>query len=156
MTPTQPEVKTNGHIHFKKRSFSETRFVTHGLTTSNYFQNYLKANKDRCFNLGTLDLMSVFRYCFFISKIYPLWFRSTGISLATLMNWTANIVVSFTYLPLESNLHQVREKGLSLVALSQIGTIEKPLELPDWNFSRLLRLITDHLIAFSLLTFLIC
>ena len=34
------------------------------------------------------------------SEIYPLHARSLGISCATMTNWGANLIVSYTFLPL--------------------------------------------------------
>ena len=32
-----------------------------------------------------------------ISQIYPLWFRSTGVSISTGFNWSLNLIVTFTF-----------------------------------------------------------
>ncbi|XP_023343582.1 proton myo-inositol cotransporter [Eurytemora carolleeae] len=40
------------------------------------------------------------------AEIYPLWCRSWAISIATFVNWCANILVSQTYLTLNRELHQ--------------------------------------------------
>jgi len=34
------------------------------------------------------------------SEIYPMWARSTGTSIATAVNWIANLIVSMTFLSL--------------------------------------------------------
>ena len=31
-------------------------------------------------------------------QIYPLWFRSQGVSISTGFNWALNLIVSFTFL----------------------------------------------------------
>lgn len=38
------------------------------------------------------------------SEIYPMWARGTAISLATAVNWIANLIVSFTFLTLIENI----------------------------------------------------
>ena len=38
------------------------------------------------------------------SEIYPLWARSTGTSVATMVNWLSNLVISMTFLTLTNTL----------------------------------------------------
>jgi len=63
------------------------------------------------------------------SEIYPLWCRSAGISIATFTNWLANIVISLTYLTLNSELHQWT--FLVYAGVSLIGFLLFLLILPE-------------------------
>ena len=40
------------------------------------------------------------------SEIYPMWARSTAISIATMVNWVSNLVISMTFLTMADNLGQ--------------------------------------------------
>ena len=46
------------------------------------------------------------------SEIYPTWARSTGIAIATSVNWISNLIVSMTFLTLADNLGQPGTFGL--------------------------------------------
>ena len=43
-------------------------------------------------------------YYFLLMQIYPLWFRSQGVSLSTSFNWALNLTVSETFLYLIQEL----------------------------------------------------
>lgn len=78
------------------------------------------------------------------SEIYPLWCRSWCISLATFVNWCANIIVSQTYLTLDSQLHQwtfllyggITVFGLVVFIIILPETKGKSLEEMEQIFSR--------------------
>ena len=79
------------------------------------------------------------------SEIYPTWARSTAISIATLVNWCANLLVSMTFLTLADNLGQPSTfglySGLSFLGLLFIfffvpETKGKSLEEVDQLFQR--------------------
>ena len=46
------------------------------------------------------------------SEIYPTWARSTAIAIATYVNWSANLIISMTFLTLADNLGQPPTFGL--------------------------------------------
>ena len=54
------------------------------------------------------------------SEIYPMWARSTAISIATMVCWVSNLVVSMTFLTMADNLGQPPTFGIYAV-LSFLG-----------------------------------
>jgi len=74
--------------------------------------------------LAPLAIVSLFLYIAFFapgmgplpwtvnSEIYPTWARSTAISIATMVNWMCNLVVSMTFLTLTDSLGQPVTFGL--------------------------------------------
>lgn len=70
------------------------------------------------------------------SEIYPTWVRSTAISVATMMNWTCNLVVSMTFLTMTDELGQPWTFGL-YAGLSALGLVFILLLVPETKGSNL-------------------
>merc|ERR1719273_1924763 len=45
------------------------------------------------------------------SEIYPLWARSTGVSIATSVNWGSNLIVTETFLSMLNPVHGFGPEG---------------------------------------------
>ena len=64
------------------------------------------------------------------SEIYPTWARSTAISIATMVNWISNLIVSMTFLTLTDTLGQPVTFGL-YAGLSVLGLLFIVLLVPE-------------------------
>ncbi len=64
------------------------------------------------------------------SEIYPTWMRSMAISIATMMNWTCNLVVSLTFLTMADELGQTWTFGLYAM-LAAVGMLFMFLFVPE-------------------------
>ena len=64
------------------------------------------------------------------SEIYPTWARSTAISIATMFNWSFNLLVSMTFLSMADALGQPVTFGV-YVGLTLIGLVFVVLFLPE-------------------------
>lgn len=70
------------------------------------------------------------------SEIYPTWARSTAISIATMVCWMSNLVVSMTFLTMADNLGQPITFGF-YAGLSFLGLLFILLLLPETKGSSL-------------------
>ena len=70
------------------------------------------------------------------SEIYPTWARSTAISIATMTNWLANLVVSMTFLTMADDLGQPITFGV-YAGLCLFGLIFIALFVPETKGRRL-------------------
>lgn len=64
------------------------------------------------------------------SEIYPTWARSTAISIATMVNWTFNLLVSMTFLTMADNLGQPATFGV-YAGLTFLGLLFVILLVPE-------------------------
>ncbi len=92
--------------------------------------------------LAPLAIISLFLYIAFFapgmgplpwtvnSEIYPTWARSTAISIATMVNWMCNLVVSMTFLTLTDSLGQPPTFGM-YAGFSVLGLIFIIMFVPE-------------------------
>lgn len=85
-------------------------------------------------NIAPLTIVALFVYIAFFapgmgpipwtvnSEIYPTWARSTAISIATMVNWISNLIVSMTFLTMTDALGQPITFGL-YAGLSVLGLL---------------------------------
>lgn len=98
--------------------------------------------------LAPLPIVAIFLYIAFFaigmgplpwtvnSEIYPMWARSTAISIATMVNWVSNLVVSMTFLTMADNLGQPVTFGL-FAGFATLGLLFSLLFLPETKGSSL-------------------
>ena len=66
-----------------------------------------------------------FRYPENIAQIYPLWFRTSGVSISTGFNWSLNLIVTFTFPYLQQVAFQPKCSSkieIKSCMLTKIGT----------------------------------
>ena len=62
------------------------------------------------------------------SEIYPLWARSTGVSMATATNWIFNLFISMTFLTLTETLTRYGKQRIYVRFTSDAGdVVSKPV-----------------------------
>ena len=98
--------------------------------------------------LAPLALLALFLYIAFFapgmgslpwtvnSEIYPTWVRSTAISIATMMNWICNLLVSLSFLTMADELGQPWTFGV-YAGLSALGLVFIVFLVPETKGSTL-------------------